>query len=303
MSETSPYGFDVARRGYARGSVDGLTARILSDQQAALRRITALNKQLADAERQAYTVAAAQEEAAAAVSYESLSVSAGRIHRLAAQEAASVRTRGSEDAATQMHLADAQARRSSQAAAEASGAVRMAAEEAAEHLLRKAEQTAIEMRDATSADTQARRTKADAYADTVRQEAESVTVEVAVRLAQRRDQADEELAARLELAEELRARTERKGEESRQGAEADFAAAERSAQHQLETAEAEAARILAKALADASRISGESERCLAVLADQRDSISEQLHNTRRMLASLTGSPSLADQSRSEAPQH
>ena len=46
MSDTSPYGFELVRRGYDRAQVDERISKLVSDRDSALARITALEKRI-----------------------------------------------------------------------------------------------------------------------------------------------------------------------------------------------------------------------------------------------------------------
>ncbi|KPC94003.1 cellulose-binding protein, partial [Streptomyces sp. NRRL F-6602] len=46
MSDTSPYGFELVRRGYDRAQVDERISKLVSDRDSALTRITALEKRI-----------------------------------------------------------------------------------------------------------------------------------------------------------------------------------------------------------------------------------------------------------------
>ena len=46
MSDTSPYGFELVRRGYDRAQVDERISKLVSDRDSALNRITALEKRI-----------------------------------------------------------------------------------------------------------------------------------------------------------------------------------------------------------------------------------------------------------------
>ncbi|OEV05695.1 hypothetical protein AN216_01635 [Streptomyces oceani] len=46
MSDTSPFGFDVVRRGYDREQVDDHVRKLVADHDSALARITSLEKRI-----------------------------------------------------------------------------------------------------------------------------------------------------------------------------------------------------------------------------------------------------------------
>jgi len=52
MNETSPHGFDIVRRGYARTQVDDRIAALVADRDSALSRIASLEQRVAELEHE-----------------------------------------------------------------------------------------------------------------------------------------------------------------------------------------------------------------------------------------------------------
>jgi len=109
-------------------------------------------------------------------------------------------------------------------------------------------------------------------------------------LSRRRDQAEQELSARLAEVERRLAETNEAAEQVKRDADAHRADSERRSAQILEAAKREAETLVTEATGKATRQRSEVERELATLVRRRDSVQAQLQNVREMLATMTGGP-------------
>ena len=85
MSDTSPYGFELVRRGYDRAQVDERISKLVSDRDSALSRITALEKRIEELHLETQNAQAQVSDAEP--SYAGLGARVEKILRLAEEEA------------------------------------------------------------------------------------------------------------------------------------------------------------------------------------------------------------------------
>src|SRR3954454_12289280 len=89
MSDTSPYGFELVRRGYDRAQVDERISKLVSDRDSALARISALEKRIEELHLESQNAQA--QLADAEPSYAGLGARVEKILRLAEEEAKDLR--------------------------------------------------------------------------------------------------------------------------------------------------------------------------------------------------------------------
>jgi len=89
MSDTSPYGFELVRRGYDRAQVDERISKLVSDRDSALARITALEKRIEELHLETQNAQAQVSDAEP--SYAGLGARVEKILRLAEEEAKDLR--------------------------------------------------------------------------------------------------------------------------------------------------------------------------------------------------------------------
>lgn len=89
MSDTSPYGFELVRRGYDRAQVDERISKLVSDRDSALARITALEKRIEELHLETQNAQAQVNDAEP--SYAGLGARVEKILRLAEEEAKDLR--------------------------------------------------------------------------------------------------------------------------------------------------------------------------------------------------------------------
>jgi len=146
------------------------------------------------------------------------------------------------------------------------------------------------MRSEAGKDAAAVRAEAASELEEARAKAAHAAKDFETTLSRRRDQAEQELSARLAEVERRLAETNEAAEQVKRDADAHRADSERRASQILEAAKREAETLVNEATGNATRQRSEVERELATLVRRRDSVQAQLQNVREMLATMTGGP-------------
>ena len=287
MSDTSsPFGFELVRRGYDRGQVDDRITKLVADRDSALARITALEKRIEELHLETQNAQAQVSDAEP--SYAGLGARVEKILRLAEEEAKDLREEARRAAEQHRELAESAAQQVRNDAESFSAERKAKAEDEGVRIVEKAKGDASTLRSEAQKDAQSKREEADALFEETRAKAAQAAADFETNLAKRREQSERDLASRQAKAEKRLAEIEHRAEQLRLEAEKLRTDAERRARQTVETAQRQAEDIVADANAKADRIRSESERELAALTNRRDSINAQLTNVREMLATLTG---------------
>src|SRR5688500_8195854 len=107
MSDTSPYGFELVRRGYDRAQVDDRITKLVADRDSALTRITALEKRIEELHLETQNAHAQITDAEP--SYAGLGARVEKILRLAEEEAKDLREEARRAADQHRELAESAA--------------------------------------------------------------------------------------------------------------------------------------------------------------------------------------------------
>src|ERR1700742_108312 len=188
MSDTSPYGFELVRRGYDRAQVDERISKLVSDRDSALARITALEKRIEELHLETQNAQAQVTDAEP--SYAGLGARVEKILRLAEEEAKDLREEARRAADQHRELAEqaaAQVRADAEAYAKES---RAKAEAEGLRLNEKAKDEANQTRAEAAKDAAAKRAEAEAHYEDIRASAAAAATDFETKLAKRREQSE-----------------------------------------------------------------------------------------------------------------
>lgn len=304
MSESAA--FRTVLRGYEPAQVDHALAELDASVQAARQEaaaktvevtklhsaVAALQEQLGAHRTQ---IAALEEDQrkAAAPSYADLGARIGSILTLADEEAAEIRGQAEQAAATHRAEATKEADATRVAADRYAEDIRTKADAEAARVLEEAKRRADGILDDADREAVARREEAEAVFESQRAKAAAAAADFETTLATRRDKAAADFAAQMDTHEQALLAVQERASTLTADAEKTHAHATAQAAGLLDHARQEAAALVAAAREQADRVRRDSERKLAAVTAQRDSINAQLTNVRQMLATL-GGPSFVD---------
>jgi hypothetical protein len=276
----SPETFEVVRRGYEPTQVD--------------RRVTALQRELADSRSRAEAAERRVQELHAAPAddqapaYSGLGARIEQILGLADEEAQQVKAAAVEQAAQHRTLAEQDTVKIRKEAEKYAEERRADADTEAQRILQEAKRKADTLRDESERDAKARREEAEALFENNRAKAAQAAADFETTLAHRRDQSERDFTEKMKANEQQLTAVSHRSEQLRLEAEKLRADSDRKSKRTLDEAARQADEIVAQAKSTAERIRTESERELSASTQRRDSINAQLTNVRQMLATLTG---------------
>lgn len=200
MSDTSsPFGFELVRRGYDRGQVDDRITKLVADRDSALARITALEKRIEELHLETQNAQAQVTDAEP--SYAGLGARVEKILRLAEEEAKDLREEARRAAEQHRELAESAAQQVRNDAEAFSAERKAKAEDEGVRIVEKAKGEASTLRSEAQKDAQQKREEADALFEETRAKAAQAAADFETNLAKRREQSERDLASRQAKAE------------------------------------------------------------------------------------------------------
>jgi cell division septum initiation protein DivIVA len=271
-------------RDQARGEAAD-SALTLNKAQAA---VSQLEEQLASYRTRLAKLESAKDEQP---SFSDIGARIGRMLALAEDEAGELRSRAKSEADRLIAEATAEAEQLTGNAERHSRDVISKSDTEAARILEAAKRQADEIVDYADREAVARREEAEAVYEAHRARAAAAAAEFEQNLADRREQAAEELSAQTLANEQAIARLQQRHDSIEQEAEELLAGAKEQSEAILKSARDEAVQHIAAARASAVKIRRESERELQAAVARRDAINAQLANVRQMLSTLDNTKS------------
>ncbi|WP_236670073.1 SDR family NAD(P)-dependent oxidoreductase, partial [Streptomyces antimycoticus] len=218
MSDTSsPFGFELVRRGYDRGQVDDRISKLVADRDSALARITSLEKRIEELHLETQNAQAQINDSEP--SYAGLGARVEKILRLAEEEAKDLREEARRAAEQHRELAESAAQQVRNDAESFAAERKAKAEDEGARIVEKAKGEATTLRQEAQKDAQSKREEADSLFEETRAKAAQAAADFETNLAKRREQSERDLASRQAKAEKRLAEIEHRAEQLRLEAE------------------------------------------------------------------------------------
>ncbi|MGO4751690.1 cellulose-binding protein, partial [Streptomyces sp. 2MCAF27] len=189
MSDTSsPFGFELVRRGYDRGQVDDRITKLVADRDSALSRITSLEKRIEELHLETQNAQAQINDAEP--SYAGLGARVEKILRLAEEEAKDLREEARRAAEQHRELAESAAQQVRNDAESFAADRKAKAEDEGVRIVEKAKGDAATLRQDAQKDAQQKREEADSLFEETRAKAAQAAADFETNLAKRREQSE-----------------------------------------------------------------------------------------------------------------